>query len=71
MTANWPNSEEVMKRWAIFIDVEGTSKLYETQKARFFHAFESMLVSMYRMEKPPFLKAPAGFMCIKWAGMAW
>jgi hypothetical protein len=58
MTANWPNSEEVLKRWAIFIDVEGTSKLYETQKSRFFHAFESMLVSLYKIGEAAFPESP-------------
>jgi hypothetical protein len=47
-----------MNRWAIFLDVEGSSKIYPRDKVRFFNAFDELLSAVCRIGKLVYPETP-------------
>lgn len=48
-----------MNRWALFIDIEGTSKLFEQNKVPFYDAFDSLLATLYSIGTKVFPETPS------------
>jgi hypothetical protein len=48
-----------MNRWAVYIDIEGTSKIYESQEARFYLALDGLLTTVCHISREVFPESPA------------
>jgi len=47
-----------MNRWAIFLDVEGVSKIYPNDEGRFFNAFDELLSAVWRIGNLAYPQTP-------------
>jgi hypothetical protein len=47
-----------MRRWAIYIDIEGTSALFEPREAEFFTALDHLLTTVWRIGELCFPESP-------------
>ncbi len=48
-----------MKRWAIYIDIEGTSKIYEAQEAQFYIALDALVTALCQISTIVFPESPS------------
>jgi hypothetical protein len=49
---------QAMNRWALYLDIEGTSKIYQSQEACFYAAFDAVLAMICRLSRDVFPETP-------------
>ena len=47
-----------MNRWALYIDIEGTSRIYESHESCFYSAFDALLATICRIDREVFPETP-------------
>ena len=55
-----------MKRWCIFIDILGFSKLWESNEYQALHSLRELMRAIFRLEPGYIRKNRNACSCIKW-----